>query len=438
MRRRRHDNRAITGRPRPRLRRSAPPRLGGATGFALLLAFAAAAFGGATAAGQGAAQNLVQDEAPADARGAATPEPAATDAAVRVVHGSADAGPIDLYFDDALAVSGVVFPSASDPLFLGEGDHELRIVAAGADPEQPIVETTLTLEAGSAYQVAALGPLAALQANVYEVDLEPPAADRARLRFVHGSPDAGPVALTVADGEALFPPVDFPNETEYADVEAGTYDLEVRGEDGSVALALPGTELEAGVVYDVFAVGGVADGTLAALTATATPAALRVAGRPAAIFTGRCEVNGLDASVAPLTNLAAPAGESLGAEAATATESSITAIPLTLDELLAREHAVVVLASEEERQRVVACGAIGGAPTEEGALIVGLPETNGSGLAGVATLAPGALDPTATDVSVAIAADLVDTAGAVAETDDGGTPRPAPNRGGDAEATPEA
>lgn len=379
-----------------------------------------------------------QEAAPTAAGAAGGTDADGGEAAVRVVHGASDAGPIDLYVDGALAVSGVAFPSVSDPLFLPAGDHDLQIVPAGAAADDAVIETTLSLAAGRAYEVAALGPLAELQANVYEVDLDPPAANRARLRLVHGAPDAGPVELAGGDGEALFPAVAYPNETEYADIEAGMYDFEIRAEDGTVALPLPETELEEGLVYDLFAVGQVADGTLAALLVTATPETLRVAGRPAAIYAGRCEVGGLEASVAALTNVATPAGEPLGRTVAPPSESSITGVPLPLDDILAEDHAVVVLASEEESELVVACGEIGGTPTEEGALIVGLRETNGSGVAGLATLAPSAIDPDLTDVSVAVVADLAGTAPPAADAAPAADGDATPAAAEDAAATPTA
>ena len=334
------------------------------------------------------------------------------DAAVRVIHGSSDAGAFDVYVDGAVALSAVEFPSASDYLFLAAGDHQVQVVAAGATPDQAVIDATLTFEAGQAYAVAALGSVADLQAVVYEVDLGPLADGRARLRVVHGSPDVGPIDVAVTGGDLLFPTVAYPNETEYADLDAGSYDLEARSAGTEeAALALPGTVLEAGVVYDLFAVGQLADGTLQPLVVTSAPEVAQVGGRPAHVHSGGCGARGPADIVAALTNLTEPEGERLGHADAATTESSFTNVPVALDRLLAADHVVDVHLSEEEIGTVVACGEIGGTPTENGTLVVGLREQNGSGLTGIAFLFPSVTDPATTDVSVSIARDLAAPAG---------------------------
>ncbi len=333
----------------------------------------------------------------------------ADQAAIRVVHGAPDAGAVDLYVDGAVALFGITFPSVSDVLFLPTGDRELRIVPTGAAPDQALAATTLALVPGQLYDVAALGPLADLQVNVYEVDRAPLAAGRARLRLVHGVPDAGALALAVpGEDGAVLPAAQFPNETDYLDLEAGGYDFELRAEDGTPLLDLAGTELGSGRVYDLFAVGLVADGSLQALTIPSQPpAATAPTGRPAALIAGGCAAEDRGEIVSPLNGPALPPGDPLGQTGAALGENSVTSVALTLDDVLAADHAIAVLASAEEDAAPVACGEIGGTLTENGALVVGLRQVDGSGIAGVAILAPSALDPATIDVSVLVAADLV-------------------------------
>jgi hypothetical protein len=78
----------------------------------------------------------------------------------------------------------------------------------------------------------------------------------AHVRFIHLSPDAPAVDVAVTGGDVLFGNVAFRGFTAYSPVPAGTYDLEVRlaGTD-TVALPLPGINLEEGKVYTVFAMG---------------------------------------------------------------------------------------------------------------------------------------------------------------------------------------
>jgi plastocyanin len=144
--------------------------------------------------------------------------------------------------------------------------------------------------------------------------------------------------------------------------------------------------------------------TTAAPTAvtTAVPtAAPAVAGRPAHIHNGDCV--DLGDIVAPLTDLTEPAGQTEGqANRAIAAESSFTNVPLTLDAMLAADHAVNVHLSADQIGTYIACGELGGVRDANGALTIGLRELNDSGFTGIAFLAPAA-DGASTDVSVFIA-----------------------------------
>ncbi|HEV2128529.1 MAG TPA: DUF4397 domain-containing protein [Thermomicrobiales bacterium] len=92
--------------------------------------------------------------------------------------------------------------------------------------------------------------------------------------MIHASPDAPAVDIAVADGDVLIESLEFPNASDYLEVPAGTYDLEVcPAGTTDVALDLPGVELEAGMVYDVFAIGQLADETLTVLIVPATTTA---------------------------------------------------------------------------------------------------------------------------------------------------------------------
>src|SRR5690606_34390944 len=97
-------------------------------------------------------------------------------------------------------------------------------------------------------------------------DLSELSADTARVRVIHASPDAPAVDVAVTGGDVLISGLAFPSASDALEVPAGVYDLEVRPAGTTdVALALPGVPLDAGMVYDVFAIGQVSDGTLTVL-----------------------------------------------------------------------------------------------------------------------------------------------------------------------------
>lgn len=188
------------------------------------------------------------------------------DAQVRVVHASPDAPAVDVFVNGDLAVEGLEFGTATDFLSLPAGEYQVQVSPAGGTPDDAVIDAMLPLEGGQAYDVAAVGFLAEIGAEVYPVDLSPTAAGSATVRAVHASPDAPAVDVAVTGGPVLFSGLQFPNASDYAEVDAGAYDLEVRpAGTEDVAVSASGVALDEGVVYDVYAIGSLEDGSLSLL-----------------------------------------------------------------------------------------------------------------------------------------------------------------------------
>ncbi len=121
-----------------------------------------------------------------------------------------------------------------------------------------------------------------------------------------------------------------------------------------------------------------------------TPESEAHVAHPAHIHSGSCEE--LGEVVYPLSDVALPAGEMMGAEGGHAVEISDTNLPdVSLQEILDGDHAVNVHLSSDEIGTYIACGAIGGIvdarENGEGQEIsVGLTDLNESGYVGVAWL----------------------------------------------------
>lgn len=198
------------------------------------------------------------------------------DACVNVVHASPDAPAVDVYVDGQLAIESLEFGAFSGWVPVPAGDHHVQVTAVGQPVDSAVIDATLTLESGAAYQVAATGNLTSIAPQVYPVDLTAVEQGNARVRVIHTSPDAPAVDVAVSGGDVLIAGLEFPNASDMLEVPAGTYDLEVRAAGSTdVALALPGVVLEAGMSYDVFAIGQLGDGSLTVLVVpsmTATPA----------------------------------------------------------------------------------------------------------------------------------------------------------------------
>ncbi len=189
------------------------------------------------------------------------------DARVRITHASPDAPAVDIWVNGSPAVTNLAFEESTDLIPLPAGTYEVQVTPTGStDPDaDAVISANLTLEAGQAYDVVAIGLLANISAGVYPLDLSPLAADNTRIGVIHASPDA-PAVDILADGGPLVEDLVFPEASGFLDVPGGTYDVQVAvASSGAIALDLPGTALTAGQVYRVIAVGLVSDGSLTVL-----------------------------------------------------------------------------------------------------------------------------------------------------------------------------
>jgi hypothetical protein len=177
---------------------------------------------------------------------------------VRVVHASPDAPAVDVYVDDAKALTAVPYKGSSDYLPVPAGEHNVKVFATGANPASatPVIDADATLGANKDYTIVAVGLLADIQPAVFEDNNAAPAEGNAHVRVIHASPDAPAVEIAVAGGPVLFSNLEFPDGAGPSPVAAGTYDLEVRAAGTTTAaLAIPDVQVQAGKIYTVLAVG---------------------------------------------------------------------------------------------------------------------------------------------------------------------------------------
>lgn len=259
---------------------------------------------------------------------AVVPTAAAQDdmAQVRVIHASPDAPAVDVYVngEQVSALAGVPFFAASDFLSLPAGDQDIAVAPAGTSVDDAVISATVTLNAGSAYSIAAVGLLENIQAQVYEEDLSPTAEGEARVYVYHFSPDAPAVDIRLADGTVLAEGLAFPNKGELA-VPAGTYDIQVvpSGETEPVVIDLAGTALEAGTFYSVFATD-----TLSSITPQLATTSVGTEGAAP-------DTAAPDPTPMPTDAPAAPAPTPMPADAPAAPEPDEPQTPATLPETAA-------------------------------------------------------------------------------------------------------
>lgn len=208
-------------------------------------------------------------------------------AMVRVIHASPDAPAVDVFVDGNAVLNNVAFPAISAYLEVPAGPHTVVVAPAGQGVGAAVITANPTLAAGAAYTIAAVGQVANIRAQIYNDNLAAPAAGKAHVRVIHASPDAPAVDVKVAGGPTLLSALAFPNASDYLPVDAGSYNLQVTPAGASdVVIDLPNTALQAGTIYDVVAVGLVANIAveLATTTPSSSPSTLPATGENDSLF----------------------------------------------------------------------------------------------------------------------------------------------------------
>lgn len=181
-------------------------------------------------------------------------QPAVQSANVKVVHASPDAPGVDLLVDDNVAGVNLTFPNNTGYLPVDEGTRNVKVNVHGTSTT--VIDADLTLEADLNYSVFAVDNVQNIAPLVIVDDLTPPASGNSHVRFIHLSPNAPSVDITLTDGTVVFGDYEFKEYSNFTPLPSGSYDLQVRlaGTD-TVVLELPGISVADGNIYTVFAKG---------------------------------------------------------------------------------------------------------------------------------------------------------------------------------------
>lgn len=173
---------------------------------------------------------------------------------VRVLHASPGAPMVDIYANDELIIRRISYKQFTPYFQLPVGKYNIKIYASGTKTN-PVLDTEVNIPANKILTVAAIGQLPNIE--LYAVsDMATINPSKTLIRFVHLSPNAPNVDITLPNGTKLFENVGYKDTTNYITVNPGVYTVQVRptGTE-NIVLTVPNIRLKPNRAYTIYAVG---------------------------------------------------------------------------------------------------------------------------------------------------------------------------------------
>ena len=185
------------------------------------------------------------------------------DSTVRVINASPGSPALDILVNGQPLAQKLAFGQPTSYAPLKQGSYKIQVVPSGQAASNALAEKDTSFDAGNAYIISIINPLKDISVNIDKVDLDPVDSGNARVRLINDSPDAGKIDLVVSGSDNWFSGIDQGDNSDEKNVTAGTYSLNVRSSDGQTLTTVTGLDLQAGQVYDIFAIGQISDKSFA-------------------------------------------------------------------------------------------------------------------------------------------------------------------------------
>ncbi|MEO5601222.1 MAG: DUF4397 domain-containing protein [Cyclobacteriaceae bacterium] len=175
---------------------------------------------------------------------------------VSVYHAAPDAPEFDIVVDDrTINTNPFDYASYSGYLNFVTGSRNIKFTAVNAS--SALLDTTFSFSEGKAYSLFAVDRLSKLDALLVVDSAAVPSAGKAMVRFVHLSPDAPALDITLSGIETpLFSNKVFKQATSFQEIDARNYSIALKNAGGSDAfLSADDINIVAGRYYTIITRG---------------------------------------------------------------------------------------------------------------------------------------------------------------------------------------
>lgn len=178
---------------------------------------------------------------------------------VRILHASPKSPAVDIYLNENLIIRNLPYKKFTEYLPVLPGTYNIKIFPTGVTTN-PVIDRNINVTPNSIITVAAIGLLPNIKLLPILDPKLPKQPGLVNVRFVHLSPNAPSVDITLPDGKILFEDVEYKEITDYLTVKPGLYTFQVKptGEE-TIVLTVPNQRLQPNRFYTIYAIGLVND-----------------------------------------------------------------------------------------------------------------------------------------------------------------------------------
>jgi Domain of unknown function (DUF4397) len=177
---------------------------------------------------------------------------------IRLAHLSPNTPAVDVYLysfgnsNAEIVLHHVAYGTVSPYEAVSAGDYSVAMRASGASPSsQPVLSTSVTIQAGHAYTVAGMGPESGLRLAVLNDDLSTPSG-KSLVRVIEASLKDQSVSVSFGS-QVLSSKLAFGTASSYFTVTPGTETVKVTANGGDVSQSVT---LAAGTVHTLVVLDG--------------------------------------------------------------------------------------------------------------------------------------------------------------------------------------
>jgi len=177
---------------------------------------------------------------------------------VRVINTAPTNQAFDIFADDQKIFEKVGFKAVTPYQELPDTRHVFRVRPVGQNNAPALAENSEGLSSGKHYTILVMPDTNdKLKLRIVSDNLTPPPAEKAQLRIINASPEAGDLdVLAKQNNKVLFSDVNAGTDTSYINVDPMASSLEIRpgGKDNTL-LTVPNAKFDKGKIYTLVVAG---------------------------------------------------------------------------------------------------------------------------------------------------------------------------------------